>query len=158
MIEINYNPNLGNFTDSKHFVATGLIIFTDVSLFIPNSRFIVNSTDSGLFEATNIDFVLGSAGDSLGEAVQVLARLTSAWVEEVFSRWGVQGLLDVMREDVLVDYLQEFHRIENASVRAKDVLFPAPRPLCQEQPSLECVAWVSGYAGREAESSLPVAS
>jgi hypothetical protein len=101
----------------KHFVAIGKIVFETPGFpwNISHSHFIVNRSDSGLFEATNLEFILDSAGDTLEESVQTLARLTASYVLEIMlKRRGHDELLEVVGTSVMEDYWQEYRRIEVA--------------------------------------------
>jgi hypothetical protein len=108
--------------DSKNFVAIGKIVF-DTPGFpwnIPHSHFIVNRTASGLFEATNLELVLDSVGDSLEEAARTLARLTASYVMEIMlKRRGHDELLEVVNTNVMEDYWKEYRKIEVDLSRTK---------------------------------------
>jgi len=81
--------------ENKRSVAIGKIICETLGVpwNIPHSHFIVNQTPSGLFEATNIEFVLDSVGASIDEAARILMLLTADYVKEVM----IKGLADIVK-------------------------------------------------------------
>jgi hypothetical protein len=100
---------------NKHFVAIGKIVFETpgFSWNIPHTHFIVNKTASGLFEATNLELILDSIGDSIEESAQTLARLTANYIMEIMmKRRGHDELGQVMDTDVMEDYWREYRKIE----------------------------------------------
>jgi hypothetical protein len=104
-----------NFMDNKHFAAIGKIIFETPGFpwNIPHTHFIVNKTASGLFEATNLELLLDSIGNSVEEAAQTLARLTANYVMEIMmKRRGHDELIEVFDTDVMEDYWREYRKIE----------------------------------------------
>jgi allophanate hydrolase subunit 1 len=108
--------------DSKNFVAIGKILFETPGFpwNVPHSHFIVNKTPFGLFEATNLDLILDSAGDSLEEAVQALAKLTAHFVMEIMlKRRGHDELREVVDTSVMEDYWREYRKIEVDLSRTK---------------------------------------
>jgi len=46
----------------------------------------VNKTAFGLFDATNLELVFDSIGNSVGESVETLARLTANYIMEIMQR------------------------------------------------------------------------
>jgi hypothetical protein len=108
--------------DNKHFVAIGKIAFETPGFpwNIPHSHFIVNKTASGLFEATNLEFVLDSVGNSIEESAQTLARLTAHYVMEIMmKRRGHDELVEVVDTSVMEDYWREYRKIEVGLSRSK---------------------------------------
>jgi hypothetical protein len=108
--------------ENRHFVAIGKIAFETpgFSWNIPHTHFIVNKTVSGLFEATNLELVLDSVGDSVQEAAQTLARLTAHYVMEIMmKRRGHDELGEVMDTGVMEDYWREYRKIEVELSRTK---------------------------------------
>jgi hypothetical protein len=101
--------------DGKNFVAIGKIVFETPGYpwNIPHTHFIVNKTTSGLFEATNLELILDSVGDSVGEAAEILARLTANYIMEIMlKRRGHDELGEVMDTAVMEDYWREYRKIE----------------------------------------------
>jgi hypothetical protein len=101
--------------DNKHFVAIGKIVFETPGFpwNIPHTHFIVNKTASGHFEATNLELILDSIGDSIEESAQTLARLTANYVMEIMmKRRGHDELGEVMDTSVMEDYWREYRKIE----------------------------------------------
>jgi hypothetical protein len=124
------------FVESKNFVAIGKILFETPGFpwNVPHSHFIVNRTPFGLFEATNLDLILDSAGDSLEEAVQALARLTAHFVMEIMlKRRGHDELREVVDTGVMEDYWREYRKIEVDLSRTKRDL-SIPRIGCGSRP------------------------
>jgi hypothetical protein len=101
--------------ENKRFVAIGKIIFETPGFpwNIPHTHFIVNKTASGLFEATNLELILDSIGDSIEECAQTLARLTANYIMEIMmKRRGHDELGEVMDTGVMEDYWREYRKIE----------------------------------------------
>jgi len=101
--------------DNKHFVAIGKIVFETpgFSWNIPHTHFIVNKTASGLFEATNLELILDSVGNSVEESAEVLARLTANYIMEIMmKRRGHDELIEVVDTSVMEDYWREYRKIE----------------------------------------------
>jgi hypothetical protein len=108
--------------DNKHFIAVGKIIFETpgFSWNIPHTHFIVNKTGSGLFEATNLELILDSVGNSVEESAQTLARLTANYVMEIMmKRRGHDELIEVVSNSVMEDYWCEYRKIEVELSRTK---------------------------------------
>jgi hypothetical protein len=108
--------------DNKRFVAIGKIIFETPGFpwNIPHTHFIVNKTASGLFEATNLELILDSAGDSVAEAAETLARLTASYIMEIMmKRRGHDELVEVVDTGVMEDYWREYRKIEVELSRTK---------------------------------------
>ena len=111
--------------DNKHFVAIGKIVFETpgFSWNIPHTHFIVNRTTSGLFEATNLELILDSIGDSIKESAEALAQLTSHYIMEIMmKRRGHDELVEVMDTAVMEDYWREYRKIEVKLSRTKNDL------------------------------------
>jgi hypothetical protein len=111
--------------DNKHFIAIGKIIFETPGYpwNIPHTHFIVNKTPSGMFEATNLEFILDSIGDSAEEAAKTLARLTANYVMEIMlRRRGHEELAEVMDTSAMEDYWREYRKIEVELSRTKNDL------------------------------------
>jgi hypothetical protein len=108
--------------ENKHFVAIGKIVFETpgFSWNIPHTHFIVNKNASGLFEATNLELILDSVGDSIKESAQTLARLTANYIMEIMmKRRGHDELGEVMDTSVMEDYWREYRKIEVELSRTK---------------------------------------
>ena len=108
--------------ENKNFVAIGKIVFETHGYpwNIPHTHFIVNKTDSGLFEATNIQLTLDSIGDSIEEAAKSLAQLTSEYIMEIMlKRRGHDELKELMDSTAMEDYWREFRKIEVDLSRTK---------------------------------------
>jgi len=111
--------------DNKHFVAIGKIIFETPGYpwNIPHTHFIVNKTPSGMFEATNIELILDSIGNSAEEAAKTLARLTANYVMEIMLRRRRHvELAEVMDTSVMEDYWREYRKIEVELSKTKNDL------------------------------------
>jgi hypothetical protein len=108
--------------DCKNFVGIGKIVFETPGFpwNIPHTHFIVNKTASGLFEATNLELILDSAGNTVKEAAETLARLTASYVMEIMmERRGHDELIEVMDTSVMEDYWREYRKIEVELSRSK---------------------------------------
>ena len=108
--------------DGKNFVAIGRIIFETpgYSWNIPHTHFIVNKTETGLYEATNLEFILDSAGNSIKESAETLTRLTASYVREIMKRRrGHDELLEIVDSNTMEDYWREYRKIEINLSRTK---------------------------------------
>ena len=111
--------------DNKNFIAIGKIIFETPGYpwNIPHTHFIVNKTPSGMFEATNLELILDSIGDSAEEAAKTLARLTANYIMEIMlRRRGHNELAEVMDTNAMEDYWREYRKIEVELSRTKNDL------------------------------------
>ena len=101
--------------ENKRSVAIGKIICETHGVVwnIPHTHFIVNQTPSGLFEATNIEFVLDSIGASIDEAARILVRLTTDYVKEVMTKGrGHDELIEAVDSDAMESYWREYRKAE----------------------------------------------
>jgi hypothetical protein len=101
--------------ENKNFIAIGKIVFETPGFpwNIPHTHFIVNKTSSGLYEATNLEFVLDSIGASVKEAAETLARLTANYVMEIMlKRKGHDEISEVVDTGAMEDYWQVYRKIE----------------------------------------------
>jgi hypothetical protein len=108
--------------DGKNFVGIGKIVFETPGFpwNIPHTHFIVNKTASGLFEATNLELILDSAGNTVKKSAETLARLTASYVMEIMmERRGHDELMEVMDTSVMDDYWREYRKIEVELSRSK---------------------------------------
>jgi hypothetical protein len=108
--------------ENKNFIAIGKIIFETPGFTwnIPHTHFIVNKTDYGLFEATNLELTLDSVGESIPEAAQTLARLTANYIMEIMlKRRGHDELKEVVDTGVMEDYWREYRKLEVEFSRSK---------------------------------------
>ena len=87
---------------------------------LPGPGFFVNKTASGLFEATNLELILDSAGNSVEESAHMLARLTANYIMEIMmKRRGHEELCEVVDTGVMEDYWREYRKIEVELSRTK---------------------------------------
>jgi hypothetical protein len=85
---------------------------------IPDLHFIVNKTPSGLFEATNIEFILDSIGSSIEEAIEGLIGLTIHYITAVMTKGqGYDEFIDKVNSLAMEDYWREYRRIEFSLAR-----------------------------------------
>ena len=108
--------------ENKNFIAIGKIVFETpgYSWNIPHTHFIVNKTDTGLYEATNIQLTLDSIGYTIEEAVKSLAQLTSEYLMEIMlKRRGHDELIELMDTAAMEDYWREFRKMEVELSRTK---------------------------------------
>jgi len=111
--------------ENKHFVAIGKIVFETpgFSWNIPHTHFIVNKTASDLFEATNLELILDSVGNSVKESAQTLARITSNYIMEIMmKRRGHDELAEVVDTNAMEDYWREYRKIEVELSKTKNDL------------------------------------
>ena len=108
--------------ENKHFVAIGKIVFETPGFpwNIPHTHFIVNKAVPGLFEATNLELILDSAGGSVEESAQILARLTANYIMEIMmKRRGHDELIEVVDTGAMEDFWREYRKIEMELSRTK---------------------------------------
>jgi hypothetical protein len=101
--------------NKRAVVAVGKIIceMLGVQWNVPHTHFIVNQTPSGLFEATNIEFVLDSIGESIDEATRILMRLTADYIKEVMTKGrGHDELIEMVDSDTMEGYWREYRKAE----------------------------------------------
>lgn len=111
--------------ENKHFIAIGKIVFETPGFpwNVPHTHFIVNKTASGLFEATNLELILDSAGHSVEDSAQLLARLTAHYIMEIMmKRRGHDELIEVFDTNAMEDYWREYRKIEVELSRTKNDL------------------------------------
>ena len=108
--------------EGKKFIAIGKIIMDTPGYTwnIPHTHFIINKTPSGLYEATNLEFVLDSIGATVKEAVQILANLTLSYVMEIMiNRRGHDELKELVDSAAMEDYWREYRKMEVDLSRTK---------------------------------------
>jgi hypothetical protein len=106
--------------NNKHFVAIGKMMIDNLGADwnIPNLHFIVNKTASGLFEATNLELILDSAGDSIEEAVEGLSGLTVHYITAVIEKGrGYVEFIDKANSLIMEDYWRAYRNIEFSLAR-----------------------------------------
>ena len=108
--------------ENKNFIAIGKIVFETPGFpwNIPHTHFIVNKTQSGLYEATNLELILDSIGDSVKESAETLARLTANYIMEIMiKRKGHDELSEVVDTSDMEGYWREYRKIEVELSRTK---------------------------------------
>jgi len=106
--------------NDKHFVAIGKMAIDNLNTEwnIPDLHFIVNKTPSGLFEATNIEFILDSAGNTIEEAIEGLIGLTIHYITAVMEKGrGYDEFIDKITSLAMEDYWREYRNIEFSLAR-----------------------------------------
>ena len=106
--------------DSKHFVAIGKMAIDNLSTEwnIPDLHFIVNKTPSGLFEATNIELVLDSSGNTIEEAIEGLTGLTLHYITAVMEKGrGYDEFIEKVNSLAMEEYWREYRNIEFSLAR-----------------------------------------
>jgi len=106
--------------NDKHFVAIGKMAIDNLNTEwnIPDLHFIVNKTPSGLFEATNIEFILDSAGNTMEEAIEGLIGLTIHYITAVMEKGrGYDEFIDKITSLAMEDYWREYRSIEFSLAR-----------------------------------------
>ena len=100
----------------KKFIAIGKIIM-DTPGFdwnIPCTHYIINKTPSGMYEATNLEYILDSIGDTVKDAVLILVKLTLFYVMDIITN---HNAYDELKESQLnnffmEDYWTEYRKME----------------------------------------------
>jgi hypothetical protein len=106
--------------ENKHFVAIGKMIIDNLSTEwnIPDLHFIVNKTSSGLFEATNLELILYSTGDSIEKAIEGLSGLTLHYITAVMEKGrGYDEFIDKANSLAMEEYWREYRNIEFSLAR-----------------------------------------
>ena len=108
--------------DNKHFVAIGKMTIDNLSTEwnIPDLHFIVNKTPSGLLEATNIEFILDSVGNTIEEAIEGLTGLTIHYITSVMEKGrGYDEFVDKVNSLAMEEYWREYRNIEFSLARKR---------------------------------------
>jgi len=108
--------------DNKHFVAIGKMTIDNLSTEwnIPDLHFIVNKTPSGLLEATNIEFILDAAGNTIEEAIEGLTGLTIHYITSVMEKGrGYDEFIDKVNSLAMEEYWREYRNIEFSLARKR---------------------------------------
>jgi hypothetical protein len=106
--------------NDKHFVAIGKMTIDNLNTEwnIPDLHFIVNKTPSGLFEATNIEFILDSDGNTIEEAIEGLTGLTIHYITAAMEKGrGYDEFIDKVNSLAMEDYWREYRNIEFSLAR-----------------------------------------
>jgi hypothetical protein len=109
----------------KKFVGIGKFLFDTVNeeWNIPHLHFMINKTDNGNFEATNLEFGLVSSGDSTERAAQHLAGLVQFHIIAVMTDGnGYKEFIDTVNNRFMDDYWKEYRVIDfSLGERGKDL-------------------------------------
>jgi hypothetical protein len=100
---------------SKEFVGIGKFLFDTVSeeWNIPHLHFMVDRTDNGNFEATNLEFCLVSSGESAEVAAQRLAGLVHFHIISVVKNGnGYKEFIENANSRVMDDYWRAYRVID----------------------------------------------
>ena len=106
--------------DNKHFVAIGKMTIDNLSTEwnIPDLHFIVKKNPSGLFEATNIELILDSSGDTIEEAIEGLTGLTIHYINMVMEKGrGYDEFIEKVNSFAMEEYWREYRNIEFSLAR-----------------------------------------
>ena len=106
--------------NNKHFVAIGKMTIDNLNTEwnIPDLHFIVNKTPSGLFEATNIELILDSTGNTIEEAIEGLIGLTIHYITAAMEKGrGYDEFIDKVNSLTMEDYWREYRNIEFSLAR-----------------------------------------
>ena len=101
--------------ENKQFVAIGKMMIDSLNTEwnIPHLHFIVNQTPSGLFEATNIELILDSSGNTIEEAVKSLSGLTIHYITTVMEKGcGYDEFIAKANSLAMEEYWREYRNIE----------------------------------------------
>jgi hypothetical protein len=99
----------------KIFVGIGKFLFDTVNeeWNIPHLHFMINKTDNGNFEATNLEFGLVSSGDSAERAAQHLAGLVQFHIISVMKDGnGYKEFIDTVNNRFMDDYWRAYRVID----------------------------------------------
>jgi hypothetical protein len=102
--------------DGKHFIGIGKMMINNLSSVwnIPHIHFIINKTSEGIYEATNIEFILDASGNTIEEAVEGLSAITMYYIAKVMSPKGVgfNEFIEKVNSRVMEGYWQAYRNIE----------------------------------------------
>jgi aspartate oxidase len=107
--------------ENKNFVAIGKISIgmLGTEWNIPVLHFIVNKTPSGLYEATNIEFILDSCGDTIEEAIEGLIGLTKHYITTVMEKGkGFDEFIEKANSVAMEDYWRQYRVFEFTLARS----------------------------------------
>jgi hypothetical protein len=99
----------------KEFVGIGKFLFDIVNeeWNVPHLHFMVNKTDNGNFEATNLEFGLVSSGDKAEVSVQRLAGLVLFHITSVMTEGnGYKEFIETANSRVMDDYWRAYRVID----------------------------------------------
>jgi len=108
--------------NNKHSVAIGKMTIDNLSTEwnIPDLHFIVNKAPSGLFEATNIEFILDSSGNTIEEAIESLIGLTIHYITSAMEKGrGYDEFIDKVNSLAMEEYWREYRNIEFSLARKR---------------------------------------
>lgn len=108
--------------ENKRFVAIGKMTIDNLNTAwnIPILHFIVNKTPSGLFEATNIEFILDSTGNTIEEAIEGLSGLTIHYITAVMEKGrGYDEFIEKIDSLAMEEYWREYRKIEFSLARIR---------------------------------------
>jgi len=112
-------------TDGMNFIGIGKLMFdtSGVEWNIPHLHFIVSKADDGIFEATNMEFILDASGQTAEESIQNLTSLIVHHITLVMSKEnGYDLLTEPATSCVMEKYWLEYRKIEfSAARRGKDL-------------------------------------
>jgi predicted RNase H-like HicB family nuclease len=99
----------------KKFVGIGKFLFDTVNeeWNIPHLHFMINKTDNGNFEATNLEFGLVSSGESVAAAMQHLAGLLHFHITSVMTEGkGYKEFIEAVNSRAMDDYWRAYRVID----------------------------------------------
>jgi len=108
--------------DNKHFVAIGKMTIDNLSAEwnIPVLHFIVNKNLSGVFEATNLELILDSSGNTIEDAIEGLIGLTIHYITAVMEKGrGYDEFIDKVNSLAMEEYWREYRNIEFSLARSR---------------------------------------
>jgi hypothetical protein len=110
----------------KRFIGIGKMIINNLSpeWNIPHLHFIISKTPSGVYEATNIEFILDTSGDTIEETIESLSSLTMRYITEVMSPNGCKykEFIDKVNSCVMEGYWRAYRKIEfGLAMKRKDL-------------------------------------
>jgi hypothetical protein len=108
--------------DGKNFIGIGKMMIDNLNSEwnIPHLHFIINKTPSGLFEATNLEFILDASGENIEEAVEILSGLTLHYITSVMSNGrGYDEFIEKVNSMVMEQYWRAYRDIEFSLARKR---------------------------------------
>ncbi|GHV43062.1 hypothetical protein AGMMS49546_23570 [Spirochaetia bacterium] len=99
----------------KNFVGVGKFLFdtTNVEWNIPHLHFLVDKTESGVFEATNLEFGLVASGETQESATQRLAGLIHFHIVSVMTDGhGYKEFIETVNSNAMDEYWTVYRVID----------------------------------------------
>ena len=104
---------------SKNFIGIGKMVFEkNAEWNIPHLHFMVDSTDSGNYEATLLEFGLVSWSEKQDEVIKSLAKQTHSHILSVMEKEGFDEFICEVDDHVMDGYWRQYRKFEFIMARS----------------------------------------